>query len=174
MVNILVQQVEALLMAAEAYLAEQFLNFPEVLTQLCKKYLKITGDFDAAGFSKALSKQGIYPINSNRLASVISQTWEDVCRRPLGLPSTETATIGQMFQQSGPHAMASLLAEIKVAVTQRPDTAMLPAFRESFREGFTMSEREYLETYSEEIFGQWRQMWAGLGVILPDTFASQQ
>ena len=89
------RQLETLLLATEAYFLNDLAQFPETLKVLCKKYIRFGGDFDAAGFSKALTKQGIYGVNADRLTELVKKVWKDVRLKPMDLPPM--ASIGRVL-----------------------------------------------------------------------------
>ena len=82
-------------MATEAYFLNDLAQFPETLKVLCKKYIWFGGDFVAAGFSKALTKQGIYGVNADRLTELVKKVWKDVRLKPMDLPPM--ASIGRVL-----------------------------------------------------------------------------
>lgn len=200
--SVLTRQLDTLRLAAEEYFFDEQANFSEVLTELCKKYIRIDGRFDATGFNKALIKQGIYVVNADRLTALISAAFEVVLRRPLDFPST--ATVGRAFDLNAPQVMENLFAELKKSLTylakaheteglelveseeqdsypglsaalkkplnDPPDALVLPGFAD----GLAGLEQKDQDIYADQIFGQWRQLNAALGVVLPGPFTTQQ
>jgi len=200
--NVLTRQLDALRLAAQEYFFNEQANFSEVLTELCKKYIRIDGRFDTTGFNKALAKLGIYAVNANRLTALISAAFEVVRRRPLDLPSM--VTVGRAFDLNAPQVIENLLAELnksliylakayeteglelvdseqqdsypdlsaalKKPLNDPPDASVLPGFAD----GMAQLEQKDQDIYYEQIFGQWRQLSAALGVVLPEPYAKQQ
>jgi ankyrin repeat protein len=200
--SVLTRQLDALRLAAEEYFFDEQANFSEVLTELCKKHIRIDGRFDATAFNKALIKQGIYAVNADRLTALVSAAFEVVLRRPLDLPST--ATVGRAFDLNAPQVMENLFAELKKSLTylakaheieglelvdseeqdsypglsaalkkplnDLPDALVLPGFAD----GLAGLEQKDQDIYADQIFGQWRQLSAALGVVLPGPFTARQ
>ena len=166
--NVLKRQLETLLLATEEYFLKDLSKFPETLERLCKKYIGFGGDFNAAGFTKALAKQGIYAVNADRLTELVNKVWEEVRLKPMDLPPV--TTIGQVYSLSQPQVMARLLPQINKAVLEGPKEWILPGFAK----GMATLQQEDMDIYADQIFGQWRQMWAALGVVLPEVVMSQQ
>ena len=166
--NVLKRQLETLLLATEEYFLKDLSKFPETLERLCKKYIRFGGDFDAAGFTKALAKKGIYAVNADRLTELVNKVWEEIRLKPMDLPPV--TTIGQVYSLSQPQVMARLLPQINKAVLEGPEEWILPGFAK----GMATLQQEDMDIYADQIFGQWRQMWAALGVVLPEVVMSQQ
>jgi hypothetical protein len=166
--NVLKRQLETLLLATEEYFLKDLSKFPETLKRLCEKYIRFGGDFDAAGFTKALAKQGIYAVNADRLTELVKKVWKEVRLKPMDLPPV--TTIGQVYSLSQPQVMARLLPQINKAVLEGPKEWILPGFAK----GMATLQQEDMDIYADQIFGQWRQMWAALGVVLPEVVMSQQ
>ena len=166
--NVLKRQLESLLMATEEYFLNDLARLPETLKVLCKKYIRLGGDFDAAGFSKALTKQGIYAVNADRLTELVKKIWKDVRLKPMDLPPM--ATIGQVCGLSESQVMERLFTQINKAVLEDPEEWILPGFAK----GLATLQQKDQEIYADQIFGQWRQMWSALGVVLPEVVMSQQ
>ena len=200
--NVVTRQLDALRLAAKEYFVDEQANFSKVLTELCKKYIRIDGRFDATGFNKALIKQGIYAVNADRLTALVSTAFEVVRRRPLDLPSM--TTVGRAFDLNAPQVIESLFIELKKSLiylaraheiegleladseeqdsypglsaalkkplNDPPDASVLPGFAD----GLAGLEQKDQDIYVEQIFGQWRQLSAALGVALPELGASQQ
>jgi len=166
--NVLERQLESLLLAIEAYFFNDLARFPETLKVLCKKYIRLGGDFDAAGFTKALTKQGIYAVNADRLTELVKNAWKDVRLKPLDLPPM--ATIGQVYGLSESQVMERLFTQINKAVLEDPEEWILPGFAT----GMATLPQEDQDIYADQILDQWRQMWAALGVALPEVVMSQQ
>ena len=200
--NVLTRQLDALRLAAKEYFINEQANFSEVLTELCKKYIRMDGRFDANGLNKALIKKGIYAVNADRITALISAAFEVVRRRPLDLPSM--ATVGRAFDLNAPQVIENLFAELKksllyLAKAHEIESLELadPEEQESypglsaelkkplnqppdasvlpgFAAGLAGLEQKDQDIYVEQIFGQWRLLSAALGVVLPEPFASQQ
>jgi ankyrin repeat protein len=166
--NVLKRQLESLLLATEEYFLNDLARLPETLKVLCKKYIRLGGDFDAAGFSKALTKQGIYAVNADRLTELVKKVWKDVRLKPMDLPPM--ATIGQVYGLSESQVMERLFTQINKAVLEDPEEWILPGFAK----GLATLQQKDQEIYADQIFGQWRQMWSALGVVLPEVVMSQQ
>jgi hypothetical protein len=200
--NVLTRQLDALRLAAQEYFFDEQANFSEVFKKLCEKYIRIGGNFDDAGFNKALAKLGIYAVNADRLTTLISAAFEVVRRRPLDLPSM--ATVGRGLDLSGTQVIENLFAELnksliylakayeteglelvdseeqdsypglsavlKKPLNDPPDASVLPGFAD----GMAGLEQKDQDIYYEQIFGQWRQLSAALGVVLPEPYAKQQ
>ena len=66
--------------------------------------------------------------------------------------------------------MERLFTQINKAVLEDPEEWILPGFAT----GMATLQQEDQETYADQIFGQWRQMWAAVGVVLPEVVVSQQ
>jgi hypothetical protein len=65
----------------------------------------------------------------------------------------------------------NLSAQLKNKPLSQPyDASKLPGFKD----GLKKLEQEEQDLYADLIFGQWRQISAALGVVLPDPFASHQ
>ena len=65
----------------------------------------------------------------------------------------------------------NLSAQLKNKPLNQPyDASKLPGFKD----GLKKLEQEEQDLYADLIFGQWRQISAALGVVLPDPFASHQ
>ncbi len=160
---VLAQKLDAQILAFHESLAIEQTDFAVRFSAMCEKYLKISGSFDATGFTKALAKHfGIYGINSDRLTRLVSQAWETVRQKPQDLPPM--ATVGQAAGLSGRQAIESLLSELKQRLL--PDY-LEPSFP-GFAQGLAMLEQEEQDQYIEMVFGQWRQISAALGQVLPD------
>ena len=200
--NILTRQLDALRLAAKEYFFNERANFSEVLTELCKKYIRIDGRFDATGFNKVLIKQGIYAVNADRLTALISAAFEVVRRRPLDLPSM--ATVGRTFDLNAPQVIENLFAELNKSLIHLAKAYELEGLEladseeqdsypglsaelkkplnhppdasvlPGFADGLAGLEQKDQDIYAEQIFGQWRLLSAALGVVLPGPFASQQ
>ena len=200
--NVLTRQLDALRLAAQEYFINEQANFSEVLTELCKKYIRMDGRFDANGLNKALIKQGIYAVNADRLTALISAAFEVVRRRPLDLPSM--TTVGRAFDLNAPQVIENLFAELKksllyLAKAHEIESLELADSEEQdsypglsaklkkplnhppdasvlpgFAAGLAGLEQKDQDIYVEQIFGQWRLLSAALGVVLPELFASQQ
>lgn len=155
-------------MATEAYFLNDLAQFPETLKVLCKKYIRLGGDFDAAGFSKALTKQGIYRVNADRMTELVKNVWKEVRLEPMDLPPM--ASIGRVYGLGESQVMERLFTQINKAVLEDPEEWILPGFAT----GMATLQQEDQETYADQIFGQWRQMWSALGVVLPEVVMSQQ
>ena len=200
--NVLTRQLDALRLAAQEYFFDEQANFSEVFKKLCEKYIRIGGNFDDAGFNKALVKQGIYGVNANWMTTVIKQAWAQARQRPLDLPSMTTVGRGldlsgtqtieilnaelkksliqlakayeteglELMESKNQDSYPSLSAELKKRLNNTPDASVLPGFADGFR----MLEEKDQALYAEQIFGQWRQLSAALGVVLPEPFAPQQ
>jgi ankyrin repeat protein len=200
--SVLTRQLDALRLAAQEYFFDEQANFSEVFKKLCEKYIRIGGNFDDTGFNKALVKLGIYAVNANRLTTLISAAFEVVRRRPLDLPSM--ATVGRGLDLSGTQVIENLFAELnksliylakayeteglelvdseeqdsypglsavlKKPLNDPPDASVLPGFAD----GMAGLEQKDQDIYYEQIFGQWRQLSAALGVVLPEPYAKQQ
>jgi hypothetical protein len=166
--NVLRRQLETLLLATEEYFLKDLSKFPETLKRLCEKYIRFGGNFDAAGFTKALAKQGIYAVNADRLTELVKKVWKEIRLKPMDLPPM--ATIGQVYSLSESQVIERLLPQIKKAVLEDPEAWILPGFAT----GMATLQQEDQDTYADQIFGQWRQMWAALGVVLPEVVMSQQ
>jgi hypothetical protein len=166
--NVLKRQLESLLMATEAYFLNDLAQFPETLKALCKKYIKFGGDFDAAGFSKALTKQGIYGVNADRMTELVKNVWRELRLKPLDLPPM--ATIGRVYDLGESQVMERLFTQINKAVLEDSEGWILPGFAA----GMATLQQEDQDIYADQIFGQWRQMWTALGVVLPEVVMSQQ
>jgi ankyrin repeat protein len=166
--NVLKRQLETVLLATEAYCLKDLAQFPDTLKVLCKKYIRFGGDFDAAGFSKALTKQGIYAVNADRMAELVKNVWKDVRLKPLDLPPM--ATIGRVYGLSESQVMERLFTQINKAVLEDSEDWILPGFAT----GMATLQQEDQDIYVDQIFGQWRQMWAALGVVPPEVVMSQQ
>ncbi len=162
------RQLETLLLATEEYFLNDLARLPETLKVLCKKYIRLGGDFDAAGFSKALTKQGIYRVNADRMTELVKNVWKEVRLEPMDLPPM--ATIGQVYGLSESQVMERLFTQINKAVLEDTEEWILPGFSK----GLATLQQEDQETYADQIFGQWRQMWSALGVVLPEVVMSQQ
>jgi hypothetical protein len=114
------------------------------------------------------------------------------------------ATVGRAFDLNAPQVIESLFAELKKSLIQLakaheiesleladseeqdsypglsaalkkplndpPDASVLPGFAA----GLAGLEQKDQDIYVEQIFGQWRQLSAALGVVLPEPVASQQ
>jgi hypothetical protein len=200
--NVLTRQLDALRLAAQEYFVNEQANFSEVLTELCKKYIRIDGRFDATGFNKALAKLGIYAVNADRLTALISAAFEVVRRRPLDLPSM--ATVGRAFDLNAPQVIENLFAELNKSLIQLAKAheteglelvdseeqdsypGLSPELKKplnhtpdasvlpGFADGFRMLEEKDQDIYVDQIFGQWRLLSVALGVALPEPVASQQ
>lgn len=155
-------------MATEAYFLNDLAQFPEMLKVLCKKYIRFGGDFEAAGFSKALTKQGIYGVNADRMTELVKNVWKEVRLEPMDLPPM--ASIGRVYGLGDSQVMERLFTQINKAVLEDPEEWILPGFAT----GMATLQQEDQETYADQIFGQWRQMWAAVGVVLPEVVVSQQ
>jgi hypothetical protein len=166
--KVLKRQLESLLMAAETYFLNDLVQFPETLKALCKKYIRFGGDFDTAGFSKALTKQGIYVVNANRMTELIKNVWKEVRLEPIDLPPM--ATIGRVYGLGESQVMERLFTQINKAVLEDSEGWILPGFAA----GMATLQQEDQDIYADQIFGQWRQMWAAVGVVLPEVVMSQQ
>ena len=166
--NVLTRQLDALRLAAHDYFVDEQANFSEVFKKLCEKYIRIGGNFDDAGFNKAFAKLGIFAVNANRMTTVIKQAWEIVRSEKFDLPPMPT--IGLALDLSGSQVIERLFAEIKKLVIQVPEVLSLPGFAD----GLKMLEQHDQDIYADQIFGQWRQLNAALGVVLPGPFAAQQ
>ena len=66
--------------------------------------------------------------------------------------------------------MERLFTQINKVVLEDPEEWILP----EFAAGMATLQQEDQEIYADQIFGQWRQMWAALGVVLPGVVMSQQ
>ena len=146
------------------------LETAEVFKKLCEKYIRIGGNFDDAGFNKALAKLGIYAVNADRMTTVIKQAWEIVRSEKFDLPPMPN--IGLALDLSGSQVIERLFAEIKKLVVQVPETLSLPGFADGLK--MLEQKQEDQDIYADQIYDQWRQMTAGLGMVLPEPFASQQ
>jgi hypothetical protein len=200
--NVLTRQLDALRLAAQEYFFDEQANFSEVFKRLCEKYIRIGGNFDDAGFNKALAKLGIYAINADRLTALISAAFEVVRRRSLDLPSM--TTVGRGLDLSGTQVIENLSVELKKSLIQLAkayeieglesvdseerdsypglsaelkkrlnhplDASVLPGFAD----GMAGLEQNDQDIYYKQIFGQWRQLSAALGVALPEPYAKQQ
>jgi ankyrin repeat protein len=166
--NVITRQLDALRLAAQEYFLDEQASFSEVFKKLCEKYIRIGGNFDDAGFNKALAKLGIYAINADRMTTVIKQAWEIVRSEKFDLPPMPT--IGLALDLSGSQVIERLFAEIKKLVIQVPEVLSLPGFAD----GLKMLEQHDQDIYADQIFGQWRQLNAALGVVLPGPFAALQ
>ena len=168
--NVLTRQLDALRLAAHDYFVDEQANFSEVFKKLCEKYIRIGGNFDDAGFNKALAKLGIFAVNANRMTMVVKQAWEIVRSEKFDLPPMPN--IGLALDLSGSQVIESLFAEIKKLVVQVPETLSLPGFADGLK--MLEQKQEDQDIYADQIYDQWRQMTAGLGMVLPEPFASQQ
>ena len=200
--NVLTRQLDALRLVAREYSVNEHANFSEVFKKLSEKYIRIGGNFDDAGFNKALAKLGIHGVNANWMTTVIKQAWAQARQRPLDLPSM--ITVGRGLDLSGTQTIEILNAELKKSLIQLakafeieglelvesknqdfypglsaelkkrlnhpPDASVLPGFADGFR----MLEEKDQALYADQIFGQWRQLSAALGVVLPEPFTTQQ
>jgi hypothetical protein len=168
--SVLTRQLDALRLAAQEYFFDEQANLSEVFKKLCEKYIRIGGNFDDRGFNKALIKQGIYAVNADRMTTVIKQAWEIVRSEKFDFPPMPT--IGLALDLSGSQVIERLFAEIKNLVVQVPETLSLPGFADGLK--MLAQKQEDQDIYADQIFDQWRQMTAGLGVVLPEPVASQQ
>ena len=66
--------------------------------------------------------------------------------------------------------MERLFTQINKAVLEDPEEWILPGFAK----GLATLQQKDQEIYADQIFGQWRQMWSALGVVLPEVVMSQQ
>lgn len=169
---VLANKLEGLTLALkEASVIEQG-EFAARLAELCKKSINITGQFDAAGFSKALAKHmGIYGVNVDRLTKVASKALEAVATRPGDLPSV--ASLGLLSRLNGQQVLDRLAVELQKGLLQAYEEPTLPGFAA----GFAMvapEDQEGHDAYADMIFGQWRQISAALGVVLPEIASSVQ
>jgi hypothetical protein len=197
--NVLTRQLDALRLAAQEYFFDEQANFSEVFKKLCEKYIRIGGNFDDAGFNKALAKLGIYAVNADRLTALFSAAFEVVRRRPLDLPSM--ATVGRGLDLSGTQVIENLFAELKKSLiyltkayeTEGPELVdseeqdsypdLSAALKKplndppnasvlpGFTEGWDGLEQEEQDLYTDLIFDQWRQINAALGVVVPEPYA---
>jgi ankyrin repeat protein len=200
--SVLTRQLDALRLAAQEYFFDEQANFSEVFKKLCEKYIRIGGNFDDAGFNKALVKQGIYGVNANWMTTVIKQAWAQARQRPLDLPSMTTVGRGldlsgtqtieilnaelkksliqlakayeteglELMESKNQDSYPSLSAELKKRLNHPLDASVLPGFAD----GMAGLEQNDQDIYYEQIFGQWRQLSAALGVALPEPYAKQQ
>ena len=99
---------------------------------------------------------------------VVKQAWEIVRSEKFDLPPMPN--IGLALDLSGSQVIERLFAEIKKLVIQVPEVLSLPGFAD----GLKMLEQHDQDIYADQIFGQWRQLNAALGVVLPGPFAAQQ
>jgi hypothetical protein len=200
--SVLTRQLDALRLAAQEYFFDEQANLSEVFKKLCEKYIRIGENFDDRGFNKALIKQGIYAVNADRLTALTSTAFEVVLRRPLDLPSM--ATVGRGLDLSGTQVIENLFAELNKSLIQLakaheteglelvdseeqdsypglsaalkkplndpPDALVLPGFAD----GLVGLEQKDQDIYADQIFGQWRQLNAALGVVLPGPFTARQ
>ena len=88
--------------------------------------------------------------------------------KPMDLPPM--ATIGQVCGLSESQVMERLFTQINKAVLEDPEEWILPGFAK----GLATLQQKDQEIYADQIFGQWRQMWSALGVVLPEVVMSQQ
>ena len=202
--SVLTRQLDALRLAAQEYFFDEQANFSEVFKKLCEKYIRIGGNFDDTGFNKALVKQGIYAVNADRLTALISTAFEVVLRRPLDFPSMATVGRGldlsgtqvienlfaelkksltylakaheieglELVDSEEQDSYPGLSAELKKPLNDPPDALVLPGFADGLK--MLAQKQEDQDIYAEQIFGQWRQLSAALGVVLPEPVASQQ
>jgi hypothetical protein len=179
-------------------------DFNSRLSKLYEKNITIRGVFDARGFSKSLSKHlGIYGVNADRLTELVSQATDTVRRQAIDLPpiaSLDRAVsmsgqqmienlfaelnksliqMAKAYETQGQELVDSeeqdsypnLSAQLKNKPLNQPyDASRLPGFTDRLKE----LEQEEQDLYADLIFGQWRQISAALGVVLPDPFASHQ
>ena len=80
------------------------------------------------------------------------------------------ASIGRVYGLGESQVMERLFTQINKAVLEDPEEWILPGFAA----GMAALQQEDQETYADQIFGQWRQMWAAVGVVLPEVVVSQQ
>jgi hypothetical protein len=202
--SVLTRQLDTLRLAAQEYFFDEQANFSEVFKKLCEKYIRIDGRFDATGFNKALIKQGIYAVNADRLTALVSAAFEVVRRRPLDLPSTATVgrafdlnapqvmenlfaelkksltylakaheTEGlELVESEEQDSYPGLSAELKKPLNDPPDALVLPGFADGLK--MLAQKQEDQDVYADQIFGQWRQLNAALGVVLPGPFTARQ
>lgn len=117
--NVLKRQPETLLLAIEAYFLKELAKFPETLKRLCEKYIRLGGDFDAAGFTKALTKQGIYAVNADHMTERVKNVWKDLRLKSLDLPPM--AAIGRVCGLGASQVRERLFNQINKAVLEDPE-----------------------------------------------------
>jgi hypothetical protein len=64
-----------------------------------------------------------------------------------------------------------LSAELKKPLNDPPDALVLPGFADGLK---MLEKQKDQDVYADQIFGQWRQLNAALGVVLPGPFTARQ
>ncbi len=163
------QKLEGLLLAFRESSAIEQGDFAAHFFALCEKYLKITGRFDAPAFNKALAKHfGIVSVNADRLTTLVHRAVDAVLGKPLTVSAEEAAV--KVLRQNGQQLINRLLAELRQLMIESSSDSTLPGFSR----GLEILAQDEQETYADVIFGQWRQISAAFGVVLPEWVSSEQ
>jgi ankyrin repeat protein len=204
----LLQKLDVMILVFKESLCIEPADFNIRFTELCEKYITIRGVFRIQRFSKSLSRHlGIYVVNADRLAKLVSQAIEKVRPQPIDLPPM--ASVDRALSMSGQQIIERVLDNFKKSLIQlakahelsdeardlevvdpvdedsypnlsaqlknKPlnqpyDFSRLPGFTD----GLMKLQQEEQDLYADLIFGQWRQISAALGAVLPEPFAAQQ
>ena len=121
----LLQKLDGMILAMTESLALESENFDKRFTELCKKYIDISGYFRSQRFARALEKLfGIYGVNADRLAALISHSMETVGRQPLDLPPV--ASVDRVLSMSGQQIFEKVIDEFKKLLTQMAEAYEVP------------------------------------------------
>jgi ankyrin repeat protein len=113
----LLQKLDGMILAFKESLYIEPVDFNIRLTELCEKYITIRGVFNIQGFSKSLSKYlGIYGVNADRLAELVSQAIEPIRSQSMDLPPM--ASVDRALSISAQQIVERVLDNFKKSLIQ--------------------------------------------------------
>ena len=121
----LLQKLDGMILAMTESLALESAEFDTRFTELCKKYIDISGYFRSGSFTQALEKLfGIYVVNAHRLTALVSHSMEIVGRQPLDLPPV--GSVDRVLSISGQQIFEKVIVEFKKLLTQMAKAYEMP------------------------------------------------